>query len=132
MSKEKKHRIRYVAAGIAIVALLGGLGYGFGTGFFRVSNTGGTDTGNSPSQTPAQTATAAPEPTKDLRYNITISESDIEYKGQSITLEDLREQLLEDYSGAEIYELCDNHAIKSVYDSVKSLLEDIGVPYMEK
>lgn len=129
MNKEKKHRGRYVAAGIIIAMLLGGLGYGFGSGFLGVSGAGGTAPANSPA---ASLQTATPEPAKDLKYNITVSESDIEYQGQDITLNDLRERLLEDYSGAEVYELCDNHALKSVYDSVKSLLEDIGVPYMEK
>ncbi len=130
MSKEKKHRARYVAAGIIIAAMLGGISLGFGTGLFRVPATGETETQNSPPQTPAQAPT--PEPTQDLRFIITVSESDIEFEGQSITLEALREQLLESYTGVEIYELRDDHAIKSMYDSLKSLLEDIGVPYIEK
>lgn len=131
MSKEKKHRGRYIAAGVIIAAILGGLGFGFGSGFFRTSVTGGADTTDSP-VIPAQTATPGPEPTQDLRYNISVCESVIEYQGQSITLDDLREQLLHSYTGVEIYELHDNHALKSVYDSVRSLLEDIGVPYMEQ
>lgn len=131
MGKEKKRRGRYVAGAIVIAAMLGGLGLGFGTGFFRVSGAG-ADTENSGLPTPAQSETEAPEPKQDLRYNITVSESDIEYQGQSITPEGLRERLLTDYTGAQVYELRDNHALKSVYDSVKSLLGDIGVPYIEK
>lgn len=132
MSKEKRRRGRYVAAAIVIAAMLGGLGLGFGTGFFRVSDTGGNGIGSNSPPTSAQTEAAEPEPTQDLRYNITVSESDIEYQGQAITLEGLRERLLTDYSGAQVYELRDNHALKSAYDSVKSLLGDIGVPYIEK
>ncbi len=129
MDKEKKtHRMRYFVAGGFIALILGSLGFGFGTGFFKVSGVSGTANGSP--QASQQVST--PAPTQNLMYNITVSESVIKYQGQVITLEALREQLLGSYTGAEVYELCDDHAIKSAYDSVKSVLDDIDVSYIEK
>lgn len=133
MSKEtKRHRARYLAAGVVIAVLLGGLGYGFGTGFFSTSQTGSFTDTSSPPQAAAQTDIITPVPTLDLKYNITVKESGIEYQGWPVTLEELRQLLFDSYTGSEVYDLCDDHALKLQYDAVKSLLDDTGMPYVEK
>lgn len=123
----------------ALLALfLGGLGFGLGTGFHFGGNGSNPQSLGLSGQTntlqPGSHAaeTAAPQSSVMPGYEIIVSEKDILYNGKPCPLQSLRETLLAEYSGTKGCVLVDRHAIKSVYDACKAILDDLNIPYVEK
>jgi hypothetical protein len=123
----------------ALALLLGGFGTGIGL------NIGGSGSilgiGSQPQGSPGQSdlqptplEMSAPQASQTVmpKYEIVVSEKDILFNGKQCTLQSLRETLLADYSGTEVYMLVDNHAIKSVYDACKATLDELNISYVEK
>ena len=138
MSNEKKneekkssHAGSKLAGAALILALLGG-GAHFGLG---VGNPNGGWINPKPSeaatqeQTPLATQPSTEAPTQEGKLMITISENKILYQGKEVSLAQLEEALLRDYKADSKVELVDDHAIKSVYDEVTTLLQKLKVPH---
>lgn len=123
---------------VCAAALLGGLGLGAGLGIggsgFSASPAEEKTDGQSDKKAEMTAAypalNATQEPVTD--YVIEVNEESILFRGQPYSLENLREALLNEYTGEEVYELWDNHAIKADYDSVKAILEELFIEYIEK
>ena len=140
-NKKSAHVGRKAAGTAVILALLAGGGYfGLGVGnpnggWLSPSTPGVTQeapqTTNAPATTQAPVQTTAPvESTtaEDGILRITVKESGILYRGQSVSLAELEQALLKDYKAGHRAELTDDHAIKSVYDEVTALLNKLQIP----
>ncbi|MBQ7146381.1 MAG: hypothetical protein IJR95_06410 [Lachnospiraceae bacterium] len=141
-NRKSAHVGRKAAGTAVILALLAGGGYfGFGVGnpnggWLTPSNPGITQ--EAPPQTTAVPATTlAPVQTTaqvesttadDGILRITVKESGILYRGQSVSLAELEQALLKDYKAGDKAELTDDHAIKAVYDEVTALLNKLQIP----
>jgi hypothetical protein len=125
---------------VCAAALFGGLGLGAGLGFGGGGFPGLPSSDQKESQTEGRTnvketasAYTEPEMTPELSdFVIEINEEEIVFRGQTHSIESLREALLKAYHEGEVYELWDDHAIKSDYDAVKALLEELFIEYIEK
>lgn len=109
---------------IAVLILLrnGGFGFGFGE---KGNGTGKT------SETSANETAAVTE--ADGKVIITISDGVITVEGSNYAdAAALKEYLLSVNDDTVSYVLYDNHAIKSVYDEVKAVLDELKYNYTEK
>lgn len=125
----------FVAIIIIVCAVIYGIGFDFGYG--KGSGTGTEDKGPQASglsqpSSPGPSVESLPSPTEEFKYVITVSEKKIYYQDKEYTLDSLKEALLRDYTGGYVYKLHDDHAIKSTYDSVKALLSELDIEYIEK
>lgn len=120
---------------IFLVCAAFGFGFGFGNGGGPSGTSGGgtlaSDSLNSV-QSPLLSASVSPSASAEPKYVITVSGKNIIYNGAACTLDELKTAVLEGYSGTDVYELHDGHAIKAVYDSVKTLLDELDIKYTEK
>ena len=139
-NKKSAHTGRKAAGTVAILALLMGGGY-FGLGVGNPQggwlNPAPAVTQESPQTTGAPATTQAPVQTTapvesttadDGILRITVKESGILYRGQSMSLAELEQALLQDYKEGYKVKLTDDHAIKSVYDEVTALLGRLQLP----
>ena len=126
-----------IAVGAVALALLGGAGYfglggGSGLGVFNRAEPVMSEV------SPAQEAAATATPEMDVielepnPSEIRISESEIYLAGEMVSLETLKNQLLSTHVETTIWEIKDDHAIKSTYDAVKALLNELDMPFVER
>lgn len=110
---------------VAIIALLGGTGFGVSK-YLDGSDTPGTSDGGS-----AQTADSNFITTAE--NTVVISGESIYYAGERIdAAETLKSRVFADYNEGETFIIKDDKAIKDTYDSVINMFRDISVPYIEE
>lgn len=140
--KEEKKKKKKSKAGKVILFLLFlvillaallffGKGFGFGFG----GNGFGTDNGQAAEVMATVSATQTDVPETEISGPITIeiSETTIKFGAESFnSYEDFEKYFYENADKESEYILKDNMAIKSVYDSVKSLLDSFGADYSEE
>ena len=148
-TKRNRHTGGKVTAGAVILALLLAGGH-FGLGIGREG--GGLLTGQAletATETVTETAQKAEEkaaevvetvqekveevvsPQDDGVLTVTVREDKLLYEGQEVTLVQLEEALLRDYSDGVKVSLTDDHAIKAAYDEAKALLQKLNIPFTE-
>jgi hypothetical protein len=133
MNREKwRSRLKGKAFLLALLALalLGGLGAGIGLGGGFLPNPPAR--GQNIQSTAEKTETQKASETQKNKYILEVQENAFFYNGTAYRLEDLRTALLNTYTGKETIELIDNHAIKAAYDAIKTMLEEIQIPCVEK
>jgi len=140
--KNKKEKKKKSKAGkvilflLFLVILLAALLF-FGKGFgFGLGGSGfGTNDGQSAEvmATVSDTQTIVPEEKPDGPVVIEINETAIIFGAESFdSYENFEKYFYENADKEAAYVLKDNMAIKSVYDSVKSLLDSFGANYSEE
>lgn len=78
------------------------------------------------------TEVVVPGPEDDGMLTITVQDDKLLYEGREVTLSQLEESLLKDYTaGTTAVELKDDHAIKAAYDEVNALLQKLNIPFTE-
>ena len=124
------------------------MGLGDGWGFLpgaTADKNGGTQGGGEDEKLPqtnadnkpTSVATITPEPTKEAEgitapdAFITVSEDKILLNNTELDIDGLRAQLENAYKGGKVT-LIDDYAIKDSYESVKSLLETLGITEYEE
>ena len=124
------------------------MGLGDGWGFLpgaTADKNGGTQGGGEDEKLPqadadnkpTSVATMTPEPTKEAEEIaapdafITVSEEKILLNSTELDIEGLKAQLENAYKGGKVT-LIDDYAIKDSYESVKSLLETLGITEYEE
>ena len=148
--KKKKNRhtgAKTAAAIVVLAALMGGGYYGLGIGQDLITLPGvvpsqaessAVHETSQASEKPQEASTIAesalpesqnPAKSEDDILEIVIREDKIEYEGNVITLQELEEALLSDYTEEMNVTLTDDHAIKATYDEVTALLEKLSIPY---
>lgn len=137
-----------ILIGIVLGLLYGGkLGLGDGWGFLpgvSADKNGGTQGGGEDDLSQAETdnkptsvATVTPEPTQQAEgitapdAFITVSEDKILLNSTELDIDGLKAQLENAYKGGKVT-LIDDYAIKDTYESVKSLLEALGITEYEE
>ena len=89
------------------------------------------DAGQESALTQSEALNPSEEPTGEAEddgiLTITVREGQILYRGEVVDLDGLEQYLLEDYTQDIIVTLSDDHAIKSVYDDVQSLLQRLEI-----
>ena len=152
--RRKRHLIFFlilllILIGIVLGLLYGGkMGLGDGWGFLpgaTADKNGGTQGGGEDEKLPqanadnkpTSVATITPEPTKEAEgitapdAFITVSEDKILLNSTELDIEGLKAQLENAYKGGKVT-LIDDYAIKDSYESVKSLLETLGITEYEE
>ena len=131
-NKKNNHTGSKVAAGAIIAAALfagGRFGFGIGTesgtGFFNQNS----DTGEDAADEKTEEAVETVAENEDGVIAITVKEDGIEYNGASVTLGELEAAVLKDFKDDVEIRLTDDHAIKSTYEEVTSLLDKLEIPY---
>lgn len=139
--KKKKKRggggiiiVLLIIIAILLVILYYVKGSGFGTGGDSVPADGTLPT---LPVTAAVSENAGDEQKSEEQNNntviIEISEETISVNGTAVAdAEALREKLLSIGSGDTTYVISDDHAVKSVYDSAKAVLDDLGWEYSDQ
>ena len=131
--KKKSHTGRNVTiTAVLLAALLGGGHFGLGIGRggegFLTQNSESAQT-----QTAAAEASAEPQAEEtapdDGVLAITVQEDKLLYQGAEVSLTELEEALLRDYTPEKTVTLTDDHAIKAAYDEAAALLDKLGIPY---
>ncbi len=143
-TKENKKKKGGGAKTVGIVALLAalfgsggyfGLGIGHPNGGVIPVNLPGT-TAAPPAVTteaPKEVTTAAPETTtEDSILSITVKADGLVYEGRSVTLAELEKAILSDFKAGKEVELTDEHASKSDFEAVETLLKQLTIPYNVK
>lgn len=138
-----------ILLGVLLGLLYGGkMGLGNGLGFLPGSMAemfGGTQGGGEDEKLPqadadnkpTSVATITPEPTKEAEgvaapdAFITVSEDKILLNNTELDIDGLKAQLENAYKGGRVT-LIDDYAIKDSYESVKSLLETLGITEYEE
>lgn len=138
-----------ILIGIVLGLLYGGkMGLGDGWGFLpgaTADKNGGTQGGGEDEKLPqadadnqpTSVATMTPEPTKEAEAVaapdafITVNEDKILLNSTELDIDGLKAQLENAYKGGKVT-LIDDYAIKDTYESVKSLLETLGVTEYEE
>jgi hypothetical protein len=94
----------------------------------------GFGTPPSTTEAPAQSAIASPaaDATETESLIIDVSEEEVLYNGGVVTLDELKEILLNRNQPGFIWILQDSHAKKAVYDQVKALLGECSVQFTER
>ena len=141
--------ILLILIGIVLGLLYGGkMGLGDGLGFLpgvSADKIGGTQGGGEDDklqQTDAEKAptlvpTVTPEPTKEAEdvtvpdAYVTVSEDKILLNNTELDVDGLKAQLENAYKGAKVT-LIDDYAIKDTYESVKTLLDSLGITEYEE
>lgn len=126
-----------IAAIILILAGIGGrFGFGSGTGAGTGNSSSGGDIITSSEIENSVTGEITEEMSSqadDTVVKIKISDSAIMVNEQSFAdTQALKEYLLEINSEDTEYIVCDAHAVKSVYDDVKTLLDELDYRYSEE
>ncbi len=120
---------------ICICALwLSGFDFGFGSGGASVGGNDGSETLPEMSETPvsvsetvSETETSAED---DGLIAIVVSEGGIMYKNEAVAdAAALKERILADMDDGVLFVLRDDHAVKSLYDEVKAVLDETGAVY---
>lgn len=128
--KNKKRHRRHgtVSKGlllVAIIALLGGSGFGISK-YLDGSNTPNTADGGSALKADSNVITTA-------ENTVVISGESIYYAGEKIdAAETLKSRVFADYNEGETFIIKDDKAIKDTYDSVINMFREISVPYIEE
>lgn len=151
--RRKRRLIRWIILlliliGIVLGILYGGkMGLGNGFGFLpgvSADKDGGTQGGGEDEKAPqtdekqpTSVATITPEPTQEAEGGlvpdayITVSEDEIYLNSTELSIDGLQAQLENAYKGAKVI-LTDDYAIKDSYESVKNLLETLGITEYEE
>ncbi len=111
----------------AILALLAGGGYvGFGNGGEVISNVANNVADQAVNVVETVQDVVAPD---DGSMTIVVREDKLYYNNRAVTLDELEERLLRDWSEEKEVELVDRQAIKSAYDDAVALLDKLDIPY---
>lgn len=125
--KRKKHTGAKVTAATAVLlAALAGGSFGFRQSGWNIPGVQNNDKKGSPVQESIASEQAAQD---EGVLTITVQNSGIVYRGNSVTLSELEARLLSDYTAEKQIILQDDHAIKSAYDEVTALLAKLSMPF---
>ncbi|MBQ7058041.1 MAG: hypothetical protein IJM83_01870 [Firmicutes bacterium] len=149
--KRNRHTgAKTLGAVLVLAALMGGGYYGLGIGqdvialpgvrpsqaeSSTVQETSQASETQQEAATPAESTAMEsenPAKTEDDVLEIVIREDKIEYEGNELSLQELEEALLKDYTDQMTVTLTDDHAIKATYDEVTALLEKLTIPYTQQ
>lgn len=130
VAKDKKKNKKFGLWGWLVAGLLL-IGGGFGVS--QSGLLGGTflDNGsNNSSSAPQEPVDINESEQENNHVNITVSESDILWNNEMLTLDEVRERISEQDS-TMTYTLTDDNAIKATYDSIVEVLEEQQLDYNE-
>ena len=107
-----------------------GAGFGFGMGVGLGNGAEGTSAAvQAADSKAAPKSTAAPIQEADSnRIIITVAGQDILYGNETVSLDELHNRLLQDYSEGKEIVLRDREAINASFESVRKLLNDMDLP----
>lgn len=129
---------------IILILLIMGNGFGLGAGFGFGNNNGSSsssESGNdisvtdevSEEETALSSETEIMETIADNIIRIEVNDTVISVNGQNMENTDaLRDYLLSNHTDLSEYVLIETHAIKSVYDDVKAVLNELSYEYTEQ
>lgn len=92
-----------------------------------VTQDAGQESALAQNEAPDQPVEPAEKAEDDNILTITVREGQILYRGEIVDLDGLEQYLLEDYTQDKTVTLSDDHAIKSVYDDVQSMLHKLEI-----
>lgn len=126
--------ILVIAAIILILAGIGGrFGFGSGTGSGNLSSGNEITSSETENSVTGEVSEEISSQADDTVVKIKISDSSISVNEQSFAdVQALKEYLLGINSDDTEYIVCDAHAVKSVYDDVKNLLDELDYKYSEE